>query len=79
VKNFLLSIVVVLCGFSLAASYHYHNEDIPAKLLSIVNIFPKHPVEKSVIPIDEGILNTFFKKYPDLKIYQLRNTSVRLW
>jgi murein L,D-transpeptidase YcbB/YkuD len=70
VKNSFLSIIVVLCGFSLAAFYHYRNNDMPAKIISIAKIFQKTPVEKSVIPINEAILNAFFAKYPDLKKHQ---------
>jgi murein L,D-transpeptidase YcbB/YkuD len=67
VKNPFLSIVVVLCSFSFAAFYHYTNEDISVKTIPIVKIFPKNPIEKSVIPLDNAILNTFFEKYPELK------------
>ncbi|CAM2828486.1 L,D-transpeptidase family protein [Flavobacterium frigoris] len=69
-KNFFLSIVVVLFGFSLAAFYHYRNDDIPAKMISIVKIFQTTPDEKLAIPIDKTILKVFFEKYPDLKKYE---------
>jgi murein L,D-transpeptidase YcbB/YkuD len=70
VKNLLLSIVVVLCGFSLAAFHHYSNEGIAARMISNAGTLQPTLVEKSVIPIDNAIISAFFVKYPNLKIYQ---------
>jgi murein L,D-transpeptidase YcbB/YkuD len=70
VKNIFLTIVVVLCSFALVGIYHYKNEDLSAKMLSILPFFQKTTIEKSIIPIDKAILNTFFTKYPNLKKHQ---------
>ncbi|WP_016990029.1 hypothetical protein [Flavobacterium sp. ACAM 123] len=66
-KNFFLSIVVVLSGFSLAAYYHQRNDDLPANRTPIVKISQKIRVEKSIVPIDVAIQSAFFEKYPSLK------------
>jgi hypothetical protein len=61
-EKFFLSIVVVLCGLSLAfiiTEMTIYRQRFQPK-------FSKTPVEKSVIPINKAILNAF-EKYPDLK------------
>jgi murein L,D-transpeptidase YcbB/YkuD len=70
VKNFFLSIVIVLSGFSLAAYYHQRNDDLPADRPPIVKISQKIRVEKSIVPIDVAIQSAFFEKYPSLKQHQ---------
>ncbi len=62
-KKYVLSVVVVLCG--LVFTSVYRNNSFSEKLFSLF-----YWNQKSEILLNNTIINTFFKKYPDLKKYQ---------
>jgi murein L,D-transpeptidase YcbB/YkuD len=69
-KNFVLSIVIVLFGFSIAVAHRHRKEAITDKALH----WHKTPVnsasKKPMVIIDSANVNLFFNKYPKLKKYK---------
>ena len=64
-RNYILSIVVLLCGFSVVTYFRNRVENITDKDITNTKI-----QQDSTITINKTILYSFFKKYPDLKNYQ---------
>lgn len=62
-KKYVLSVVVVLCGLIFTSVYR--NDSFSEKLLSL-----SYWNQKSGIQLNNAIITTFFKKYPDLKKHQ---------
>ncbi|MBP2283455.1 murein L,D-transpeptidase YcbB/YkuD [Flavobacterium sp. CG_23.5] len=69
-KNYVLSIVVVLCGVSVATIYHNRNENLTVKVISVAKKLQEYTFGKSEVPLSKAIVSEFFSKYPDLKKYQ---------
>ncbi len=69
-KNFVLSIVIILCSFSLAAVYRNNDKNTATKNASLALLLSQSSANKSNIPIDSAAVSAFFKKYSNLKKYQ---------
>ncbi|MBF2707484.1 L,D-transpeptidase family protein [Flavobacterium soyangense] len=69
-KKFILSIVVLFLGFFLVSAQHNKNENQTAKKTSLTKVLLKLNGDKATTHINDAIISGFFKKYPDLKIYQ---------
>ena len=69
-RNYVSSIVVVLCGVSVATIYHNRNENLTVKVISIAEKLQEFAFGKSEVPLSKAIISEFFNKYPDLKKYQ---------
>lgn len=67
-RKYVLSIAVILFGFSLVTVYHNRNENLTAKMIAFaLYVFQESTVDKSLDSVD---VVRFFKKYPNLKKYQ---------
>jgi murein L,D-transpeptidase YcbB/YkuD len=69
-KKFILSIVVVFLGFFLASAQQNKNENIAANKSSVAQVSKKISGDKTTIHINDATFFSFFKKYPQLKIYK---------
>lgn len=69
-KNFVLSIAVILFGFSLASVYRDRTKNITANETFLAQALQESTPEKSIIHINSAVIASFFKKYPNLKKYQ---------
>ena len=67
-KNFVLSIAVLLFGFLLA--FAYRNTNTTVDETSLVYTLSKYSINKATTQIDSTFIPIFFKKYPNLKKYQ---------
>ena len=67
-KNFVLSIAVLLFGFLLA--FAYRNTNTTVDETSLVYTLSKYSINKATTQIDSTFIPVFFKKYPNLKKYQ---------
>jgi len=62
-RKYVLSIAVILFGFSLVTVYHNRNENLTAKMIAFaLQVLQKSPVEKSIVSIDSVNVVRFFKK-----------------
>lgn len=67
-RKYVLSIAVILFGFSLVTVYHNRNENLTAKMIAFaLYVFQESTDDKS---IDSTAVVRFFKKYPNLKKHQ---------
>ena len=66
-KNFVLTILVVLFGFFNTFAHPDKNESLRANEIYFDYCFPKNTSQKIKIHIDDVIISDFFKKYPNLK------------
>ena len=67
-RKYVLSIAVILFGFSLVTVYHNRNENLTAKMIAFaLYVFQESTDDKS---IDSTDVVRFFKKYPNLKKHQ---------
>jgi murein L,D-transpeptidase YcbB/YkuD len=69
-RNVVLSIVILLFGFSLASVSRNRNNNLAANETSRAQVLQESTIDKSPINIDSTIISSFFKKYPDLKKYR---------
>ncbi|MFV5687164.1 L,D-transpeptidase family protein [Flavobacterium sp. ZT3R25] len=69
-RNFVLSIAIILFGFSLASVYRNRNENRTVTATSLVQLLPESSAGKSKIHIDSVTVSSFFKKYSNLKKYK---------
>jgi len=69
-RNFVLSIVVILFGFLLASVYRNGNENLTANKNPLTQTLQKTTANKIKIHIDSATVADFFKKYPRLKKYR---------
>ncbi|RVT80007.1 L,D-transpeptidase [Flavobacterium sufflavum] len=69
-RKFVLSIVVILFGFSLTSVSLIKKEGLKAKASYFAQFFQKPEEFNSDISISKQLINAFFKKYPDLKRYE---------
>ena len=69
-RNVVLSIVILLFGFSLASVSRNRNNNLAANETSRAQVLQESTIDKSPINIDSTIISSFFKKYPNLKKYR---------
>jgi murein L,D-transpeptidase YcbB/YkuD len=69
-KNIVLSVVIILFGFSMSSVHCIGTENQTADSFSIAQARQKPTVNPSEIVINEAVIADFFKKYPDLKKHQ---------
>jgi murein L,D-transpeptidase YcbB/YkuD len=69
-RNFVLSVAVILSGFLLAFVYRDGNQNLTVKEIALVHVSPESKAKKSPILINKAIIASFFKNYPNLKKYQ---------
>lgn len=75
-KNFVLSILALLLGFSLTATNRNKKEKLTDKGVYCTHIHWKTTPENPILFIDSITINRFFKKYPNLKTYKPAVTSL---
>lgn len=75
-RKFVLSIAIILFGFSLASVYRNGNKNLTANETSLAQVLQKSTIDKSIINIDSTIVYSFFKKYPHLKKYRSDVTAL---
>lgn len=69
-RNFVLSVAIILFGLSLASVYRNRNEELTVKETSLALHLPESSFSRSAVPIDSATISRFFKKYPNLKKYR---------
>ncbi|MBA0882311.1 L,D-transpeptidase family protein [Flavobacterium undicola] len=69
-RKFVLYIVVILFGFSLTSVSLIKKENLKATVSYFAPFSQKSEESESKIPINKQNINTFFKKYPNLKPYE---------
>jgi murein L,D-transpeptidase YcbB/YkuD len=69
-KNFVLSIVVLLFGFSAAAANRDRRENLRVMEIYCAHSPWKNTTKNSIVSIDSLTINRFFKKYSSLKKYR---------
>ncbi|MFV5691013.1 L,D-transpeptidase family protein [Flavobacterium sp. LT1R49] len=75
-RNFVLSIAIILFGFLLASVYRNRNENSTVAPTSFAQLLPESSARKSTIPIDSVTVSSFFKKYSNLKKYNSDVTAL---
>ena len=69
-KNIVLSVVIILFGFSMSSVHCIGTENQTADSFSIVQARQKPSINPAEIILNEAVIAGFFKKYPDLKTQQ---------
>ena len=72
-RKYVLSIAVILFGFSLVTVYHNRNENLTAKMIAFaLQVLQKSTADKSIVSIDSEDVVRFFQEISQFKKIPIR-------